>query len=287
MRILLTGVTGFIGKSLALRLAKRHELFALVRDVRRLEPMRGVVAIRTDLLSPVESSHLPREVDVVVHLAQHHGAFPEAGRELFAVNTARTQELIDYAMHSRAQQFVYASSGDVYGYRLDACSEEDAMVPQSFYAMTKHCSEMVVRAYSAYLAPTVLRLFTPYGPGQTGRLIPTLATRILEGKPVTLNLGNRPLLTPTFIEDVINVFETVIDKQVAGTYNVSGNTVISVRALAEELGRQLDREPAFQETGEDVGSLIGDNSQMKSVLGTAPLTDLHDGLNLTVSHLRR
>jgi nucleoside-diphosphate-sugar epimerase len=287
MRILLTGVTGFIGRSLALRLAKRHELFALVRDVRRLEPMRRVVAIRADLLAPVDSRRLPREVDAVVHLAQHHGTFPDAGRELFAVNTARTQELLDYAIHSGARQFMFASSGDVYGYRLDACAEEDVVVPQSFYAVTKHCSEMVARAYSAHLTTTMLRLFTPYGPGQTGRLIPALATRILEGKPVSLNLGNRPLLTPTFIEDVVNAFETALESQAAGTFNVSGNTVMSVRALAEELGRQLGRGPAFQETGEDVGSLIGDNSHMKSVLGIAPVTDLHDGLNRTFSTLRR
>lgn len=287
MRILVTGATGFIGRSLVGRLSERHDVVALVRDAARLHVNSHVTAIHTDLLVPLDEERLPREIDAIVHLAQHNGVFPHASRELFAVNTARTQELLDYARHCGARQFVYASSGDVYGYRLDACSETDPANPVSFYAVTKYSSELLVRAYAAFFAPTVLRLFTPHGPGQTGRLVPTLATRIAEGKPVRLNQGNRPLLTPTFIEDVIDVFEHVVTECTAGTFNVAGNTVMSVRDLAATLGRFLGKEPFFEETGENVGSLIGDNSSVKNVLGIVPLTEFNQGLERTISTLRR
>jgi UDP-glucose 4-epimerase len=287
MRMLLTGATGFIGKHVVARLADTHEIFALLRGARTELAGRGVVPIHADLLAPIDPNRLPQSIDVVAHLAQHNGIFPLAGRELFAINTARTQELLDYGIRHGARQFVLASSGDVYGYRQDPCTEADPVAPCSFYAVTKYCSEMLVRQYDEHLDTTIFRLFTPYGPGQTGRLVPAVATRVLEGKPLKLHAGHRPLLTPTYIDDVVAAFERAVTTPTTGIFNIAGDTVISVRGIADAVGRVVGKEPVFEETGEDVGNVIGNNTRMKQVLGILPAVGLNEGLERTISILRR
>lgn len=287
MRIVLTGGTGFIGSHLIARLAKRHEIFALARNPENVAGPPNVIPVHADLLGPLNTLHLPESTDVVAHLAQHNGGFPQEARELFAVNTVRTQELLSYAVQSGARQFVLASTGDVYGYRLSPCRETDPVSPASFYAATKRSSELLTQAYENYLAPTILRLFTPYGPGQVGRLVPNLAARIGAGQAVRFHRGNRPMLSPTYIEDVMQVFETVIETHAPGLFNVAGPDVVSVRELAEAIGGLLGKEPLFEETNEDVGNMLGDNTHLKTAFRLPALTKLHDGLRLTFAAHRR
>jgi len=286
MRILLTGATGYIGSRVAARLSERHEIFAVVRDGATVLPSRSIVPIHADLFAPLDRNRLPQGIDVVAHLAQHNGSFPLDGRELFAVNTARAQELLDYGIRNGARQFVLASSGDVYGYRQDACAEADPVSPSSFYAITKYAAEMLAQQYEAHLDTTILRLFTPYGPDQTGRLVPAVAARVLRGEPVKIHLGNRPFLTPTYIDDVVGAFETAMESPASGIFNIAGDAQVSVRGLAEALGHLLDRVPVFEQTGEDVGNLIGENTCMKRVLGIWPAVGLNEGLERTIARLR-
>jgi UDP-glucose 4-epimerase len=250
---------------------------------------QGVTPVRADLLRPLDRESLPAIIDVVVHLAQHNAQFPLAARELFAVNTTRTQELLDYAIRHGARQFVFASSGDVYGYRetLQPFKETDPSAPNSFYGVTKHCSEMLARQYGEFLDVAILRLFTPYGPGQTGRLVPSVGTRVHDRLPVKVHLGGRPFLTPIYIEDVVSAFEVAIETDTSGTFNVAGRAVTNVKGIAQTIGRLIGKAPVCEDTTEDVSNLIGDNTLMQQTLGIAPVVCLEEGLERTIAALRR
>lgn len=289
MRILLTGSTGFIGRNLIARLAGKHEIFAVTRGSETDLLEQGVTPVRADLLSPVDRDSLPASIDVVVHLAQHNAQFPLAARELFAVNTTRTQELLDYAIRHGARQFVFASSGDVYGYRQtrQPFKETEPSAPHSFYGVTKHCSEMLARQYEEFLDVAIFRLFTPYGPGQTGRLVPSVGTRVRDGLPVRVHLGGRPFLTPIYIADVVTAFEVGIETNTSGTFNIAGNAVTNVKNIAQTIGRLIGKTPVCEDTTEDVSNLIGDNTLVQQTLGISPVVCLEEGLERTIAVLRR
>src|SRR5207244_10815857 len=121
---------------------------------------------------------LPDGIDVIVHLAQANVPFPAGARELLAVNTVSTQNLLDYARYAGARSFILASTGDVYGRRFEPCKESDTLKGATFYALTKHAAELLTQAYTPSFRTCILRFFHPYGSDQSNRLIPNLANRI-------------------------------------------------------------------------------------------------------------
>lgn len=282
MKILVTGATGFIGRHLVLHLSAQHEIHALVRNARQTVSRKRISIVVSDLARPLDSSMLPAQVDVIIHLAQANVPFPEAANELFAVNTSATQQLLNYGRRVGARRFILPSSGYVYGHRLGPCRETDAAVPASFYAVTKYTSELLALAYSGYLEPCILRLFWPYGPGQSNRLIPRLADRIRQGKPIRLHKDDCPhISTPVYIDDVVIAFERAIHASYSGIINVAGDTVVSMRDLAKAIGRVLESQPVFEKTNEETGDVIGDNTRMKQVFGVWPMVGLTEGLSRT------
>ncbi len=281
MKIVVTGARGFIGGYLVPRLAERHEVVALRRatDEPLLRGEGNVVTL--DLSRGFDLSVLPRAADVIIHLAQANVPFPQSASEMFAVNTSATQLLLDYARRVGARQFIFASSGDVYGARLGLAKESDETHPESFYAVTKRASELLTFSYREYLQPCVLRLFQPFGPGQSNRLIPKLADRIRLGESVKLNKDGRPHVTPFYIADVVSAFLRAVDGSFAGTVNLAGDTRVSVRELADAIGGALGREPRFEETVEEAGDVMGSNDLMKQSLGDWEMVSLTEGLART------
>jgi len=279
MRILLTGASGFIGRHLVSRLSGAHELFVVVRNPERTAQHETIRVILMDLERSFNMSILPAEIDIIVHLAQANVLFPEAANELWAVNTSATQQLLDYGRRAKARQFVLTSTGDVYGRRTGLCEETDTAAPVSYYGLTKRVAEMLVQTYCDYLQPCVVRLFQPYGPGQSDRLIPKLADRINRGQVIRLNKDDRPRMTPVYVDDVTRAIECAIDSTFAGVINIAGDRVVSVRELAQEIGRSLGCEPFFEESEQEAADMMGSNERMKRALGNWPMVELADGLS--------
>ncbi len=208
-------------------------------------------------------------------------AFPEAAGELFAVNTGAVQQLLEFGRRVGARRFLLASTGDVYGRRLGPCRESDPVNPTSFYGATKAAAEMLAASYAGYLPTCSLRLYRPYGPGQTNRLVPRMAEQFWQGKPVLLNRAGRPHANPIYIDDVVIAFDRCLHHSCCGAINVAGDTAVSVRDLACRIGRVLGVDPTFADTDQEAGDSLGDNHQMKTILGRWPLVDLDEGLART------
>jgi UDP-glucose 4-epimerase len=279
MRILLTGATGFVGRALLPALLAEHEVVALARRPGQLPAHPRLAAVGCDWAAG-EPAALPATVDAIVHLAAVTAGFPDKEREMFAVNTGSTQWLLEYGRRAGARQFVFASTGDVYG-GLGPSDEADPPAPRSFYGTTKYAAELLVRAYDRYLAPCVLRLYHPHGPGQTGRLVPNLAARLRAGEPIRIHASGRPHFTPTYIDDVVAAFREVIARGTAGVFNVAGDTRIDIRSLVGVLAEVVGCRPVFDESGPDTGDLAARNARLKQLLGDWPRVGLAEGLRRT------
>jgi nucleoside-diphosphate-sugar epimerase len=288
MKVLVTGAAGFIGSHLVPALAESgHSVTAVVRDGSAYVAPDGVETLEIDLSRPFDSAALP-DVDGIVHLAQANVPFPDSAGELYRVNTVSTQELLDHARRVGAQRFLYASSGSVYGPGDRPFRESDALPIADFYAVTKINAEHLVATYRDFFHTTVFRFFMPYGPGQRGRLIPSLIGRVRDGRPITLNGGGRPRGNPIYVGDVVRVIEAALELEGQHVVNVGGDEVVGIDDLGRLIGRVVGRPPEFEAgSGDAAGDIVGDTTRMHELFSVRPLVGLDEGLRQTVAESAR
>jgi nucleoside-diphosphate-sugar epimerase len=276
MRVLVTGATGFVASHLVPALARDgHEVIALGHDRARLPD--GVEQVEADLRT---ARRFP-DADAIVHLAQANVLFPDGADDLFAVNTASTAALLEHARRCGASHFVFTSSASIYGFGDHPFAEDDMPRAVDFYSATKLASERLVGAYAEVLATTALRLVAPFGAGQRGRLIATLAERVREGRPITLNDGGRPRMNPVHVSDVVETIAQALQRDAPALLNVAGDDVVSIRELGELLGELQGVEPTFESGGSAPGDLVAANERLHEFLGRPPLP-LRAGLERTL-----
>ena len=111
-RILVTGADGLLGRHVLETWRGSRDIHALVRRAPD-RPIEGVSYIAMDLAGPLDFARLPARVDAVIHLAQspHMRDFPDAASDIYAVNTASTAQLLDWARRAGAAEGWWWSSG--------------------------------------------------------------------------------------------------------------------------------------------------------------------------------
>jgi UDP-glucose 4-epimerase len=283
MRVLLTGASGFIGGYLAPALvAGGHDVHALVRHPGAYDAPAGVTSVEADL-GELDPDALP-SVDAVAHFAQANVPFPDEAGTLYAVNTASTLALLEHARTCGAQRFLYASSASVYGFGDRPFAETDPVSAHDFYATTKINSEQLVGTYGGFFGSSVFRLVAPYGPGQTGRMIPGVIERVRDGRPVTLNGGGRPRMNPIYVGDAVRAAVAALELEGNHVVNVAGEEVVGIDRIAELAGEALGRQPVFEQGDADApGDVVADTSRFNELFELRDPVGLAEGIRRMVA----
>jgi nucleoside-diphosphate-sugar epimerase len=284
MRVLITGGTGFVGSALGPRLvAAGHDLFSVCRPGSSVAFGETVV---WDAASPAGMSKFPDAIEVVIHLAQSRSYrhFPADSREMFDVNVGMTMALLRWAAaQSTVRQFCLVSSGAVYEPFAGSLQEEAALAPRGFLGASKLASEIIALPFAGLFKLSILRLFFPYGPGQRDRLIPDLIRRIRCGEAVQVTAnGNGMQLVPTFVEDIAEVFLASIESSWTGIVNVATPEVLSIRGIAELIGRRLGIEPKLEILDKAPIGIIPDLDRLAGRFDLRRFTRFEEGLRKTI-----
>lgn len=269
-RVLVTGATGLVGGALLELLDEKTEAYALSRTA----PERGdrCCWIKHDLTSQLPRQ-MPEGIDTVIHLAQslRFREFPEAAGDIFEVNVGSTARLLEWASKNGVRRFVYASSGGIYGHGDEGFREDDLIrtpATLGYYLASKRSAELLVEAYESEFIVVILRFFFVYGPGQReSMLIPRLAAAVKAGAPVSLQAPDGIRINPIYVRDAAAAAKAALLIEESARVNVAGPDVLSIREIAEIIGRQVGREPTFSVAADDVPRhLVGDISRMRSLL---------------------
>ncbi len=288
MRVLITGVSGFIGCHLARRLeAAGAEIFGLAAD----RPDRVIGEIyETDIC---DRQALARIVDrcapdVVVHLAglSHVGQSWNRPGDYLRVNFTGTRNVLQAAGACRV---IVASSAEVYGVVPEdeqPIVEGRPLDPRSPYAMTKACSEVIAREHGAIIA----RAFNVVGVGQSGHFaIPSFAAQLAtieRGEcPAVMRVGDlSPRRDFLHVDDAVSGYQALIAHgEPGGAYNLASGDAWSIREVLDRL-REISGVETTVELDEarlrpvDVPQLRGDNRKLRA-LGWAPQYDLDQALD--------
>jgi nucleoside-diphosphate-sugar epimerase len=276
VRIFLTGATGFVGQHLIRAFESEHELFVTSR-----RPTGRANEIVADLLE-LQQRKLPENIDVVIHAAAFIGGAGADPNEVSRTNIDGTIHVARAAAEMKAKRFVLLSTGGVYGPAESPRTEESAVAPLGDYAVSKWSSEMAARALQDQMRVQILRLFFPYGPGQReDRLVPRLIRRIRNGEPITAANGNGPQLNPIYIDDLIESMRRLMTIDQDLVVNLAGTETVTVRNIAEEIGRIVGTTPNIVSMPETPASWVADITRAIELTGYTPRVSLAEGLRRT------
>ena len=282
--VLISGAGGLLGHGLSAKLVERGARVHIITHSGAGNDLAGVVPISIDFASSWSEAALPSNVDTIIHLAQSEKFrdFPDSALDVFKVNIESTARLLDYAKRIGVRQFIYASSGGIYGNGVQAFDENAPIIPPGqlgYYLGSKACGEILVHSYASVLQVVVIRPFFIYGPGQNrGMLIPRLMDHVALGKPISLQGKNGIRINPIHVEDASAAVASTLDLEECATFNIAGPEVLSIRDICETFARYLGKPPVFEQASGDPHDLIADISSMEERL-VAPRRRLSDCLD--------
>jgi UDP-glucuronate 4-epimerase len=309
VKVLVTGVAGFIGMHCAQRLIARGDE---VVGIDNLSPYYSI-ELKKDRLkqlnirfhhadiadtAALETLFANEKPGAVLHLAaqpgvryslQNPGAYVDSNIVGFA-------NLLECCRRHPPGHLVFASSSSVYGSNPDLPWSERHNVdhPVSLYAATKKSNELMAHVYSHLygLNTTGLRYFTVYGPWGRPDMSPVLFARaIMEGKPIQVFNHGDMQRDFTYIDDVVEGTLRVLERPSRyEIYNIGNHQPVAlldyIATLERSLGKKAKLEMKPMQPG-DVKATYADTDALQKAVGFAPSTPLETGLQRFAAWFRQ
>lgn len=317
MKILITGVSGFIGYHLANSLLdKGHEVVGIDNffrgkwdeDFSMLSNRKNFSLYDGDLTDIKAWYGIPGKFDHVYHLAAINGTklFYELPHEVLRVNILTTLNAVEWMRTCNPSgKFLFTSSNEAYASALEAFGilpiptpenvplvVSDVLNPRWTYGSTKLTGEQLTMFYAKHYGfrYVIVRPHNFYGP-RAGfhHVIPDFIDRIEKRTDPFPIFGGNQTRTFCYIDDAVNAMQLLMDAPHTDNkiYNISADPTdeITMRDLAESLFSIAKWKPSLiVPEGHPEGSVLrraGDISRIKSDIGWGPQVTLRDGLEKT------
>ena len=298
MKILITGVAGFIGSNLAKRLLERgHSVigidnlnYGFLRNIEFAKANSNFEFIMGDIANPLMLNSV--KADIVVHLAsQKIPRYTNALRTL-EENYLMLRNVVQKCIHD-GSKIIFASTSDVYGKNPDVPFHEDSAlvmgpttVKRWAYALSKMYGEQFIIAnHEEYgITYTITRFFGSYGPNQNltwwGGPQSVFIEKAFKNDPIDIHGDGSQTRTFTFVDDTVSALVLCIENEKSNNeiFNTGGKaSEISIKDLAILIWKLVngkDSQPKlscipYSTFGkyEDVMRRVPDINKSKSILG--------------------
>ncbi len=299
MRVLITGITGFVGPYVAAEIARSQptaEIYGMFWTPPDAETARvlpeGLHTLQGDITDPASLLAVLEDCrpDVILHLAASSSGAAAWARpvECFEVNAVGTLKLLEAVRHIKiAPTVVVASSGEIYGGAEDEShplKETAPYRPISPYAASKAAQDLIADQFCrARGTPVIrLRLFNHTGPRRPPVFVASsFARQIVEIerglRPPRMEVGNLEARRDFVdVRDAARAYWLAASKGAPGAaYNVCSGRAWSIREIldllleATDVAVEVVQDPARMRPA-DIPLLIGDPSLLERATGWRP-----------------
>lgn len=241
MKILITGIHGFVGSNLVAYLKGKHTIYGL--DI--VSPEKDGVE-KTFSWADLENGSIP-QIDAIIHLAgKAHDTKNKAEADVyFKINTGLTQTIYDYFLASQAKKFIFFSTAKAAADKVDDVLTEDVVpTPVGPYGESKIKAEEYIlsKDMPADKQFYILRPCMIHGPGNKGNLN-LLYSVVRKGIPWPLGAFDN-LRTFTSVENICFAVQGLITKDIAsGIYNMGDDEPISTNELIAIICESMGKKP--------------------------------------------
>lgn len=266
--VLITGVAGFIGYNLALKLINNYKVIGIDKfndssslklKKKRIKNLKhkNFRFIEKDILSLKEKF----DVDYVYHLAAVKlNDSNDNAKIIYKNNILATKKLFNLINKKELKKIIFSSSLYVYGNFKKIKTETDQCYPENNYGKSKYKGEKIfIKLFNKEkrINLTIFRIFFTYGKEQysNNRGYPSVIhknfSRLKKGKnPIIFNDGSQ-ILDYSYIDDVINILKHPLKIKMNGIYNLCSGKGISILDLIKKMKKVMSVKKANVFKGND------------------------------------
>jgi nucleoside-diphosphate-sugar epimerase len=272
MKILITGIAGFVGSTLARKLINENPHFEIIGIdnlkygyKERIEDIENKIKFYHIDIKDLASSLKETSVDIIIHCAAI-APLPENQVDLYESinqNVAMCASVSEYATNIGCENIIFFSSGAIYeGSGNKACFENDTINTSLIYPTSKYLAEQLFQslAKTYSLKVVAIRLFNLYGPNQDyfrkqPPLLGYLLKSIHKGEVPKIFASRNAKRDYIHIDDLYYLVKKICEKFEdikSGEFiavNAGSGKVYSVYDIIENLGRVI---------GENIDYVVGD-----------------------------
>lgn len=307
MKILITGVAGFIGFSLALKLlktSKKIEIYGIdnydnyyskkIKDLRikelnkskKFKFLKLDICKRNILIKKLKD----KKFDYIIHLAAQAGVrFSQIQpKKYINSNIFGFLNLLDSVKDSRPKKILYASSSSVYGDSKNLPSTENhKLFPKNIYASSKKLNEIIAKFYSRYYGLQILglRFFTVYGEwGRPDMFLFKIFKCLTSGKIFYLNNSGNHKRDFTYIDDVVEITKKILFQKKKrykhNVFNVCSDRPIKITKVLDFFTKKYGKIKLkkISRNNLDVLNTHGSNKYVRTTTSFNKFTDYKRGI---------
>ena len=301
MKILITGVAGFIGFHLAKKLIENGHQISGVDDISdyynpNLKKLRlSILKSKNFKFFELDINNInliDKNFDLVINFAAQAGVrVPEEKKEKYIhSNINGFKKVVEFCVENSIKKLIYASSSSVYDdSSSQAFSESDSnLKPKSIYGETKLFNEQYIEKYSHKVESVGLRFFSVYGPyGRPDMAYFSFTESLKKGQIIKLHNNGTMARDMTYIDDavdgVIKSIDFLLDsneKNRNEVFNIGNDSPILTSKLLKILEKNLKTKSEIKNIDVLNESIYthADLKKSKSMLGYNPKIGLEEGI---------
>ncbi len=293
MKILITGVAGFIGYHLAEKLTetKKNIIYGVdnlfidenlnykKRRLNLLSSKKNFIFKKIDIrdIKKLKNFFKKYSFDYVINLAAIAGVRMsfENPKVYYENNIEGYMNILLLSKHFKIKHLVHASSSSVYGdsYKFPQEEINECDNQTSFYGSTKKINESMSKAFSKNfnLPITCLRFFTVYGPySRRDMAIYKFISSAYNNKKIILNNKGNHFRDFTYIDDVISMITKIIRKKPTNKinfniFNIGSGKSISLSNLIKLIEKKLNFKLQIKNSNFKKGDVFKTHASIKKI----------------------
>ena len=318
MKVLLTGILGFIGSNMAEKLVSEgQEVYGVVRRVANRNMavigkiLNDVTLLSGDITDYVSTRNAIKTAnpDVVIHLAalspvRDSFERPFEYQQANLVGAMNVAHALLELPDPQSRKLIAASTAEVYGLQENKpLNEKVSLCPSSPYAVSKAAADLYLQMmFNTFdLHGSIMRPANSYGRKfDTGFVIEYLITQMLKGETVYVGAPDS-IRDYMYIDDHVNAYLLAMenDKADGEIFNVGTGVGVSNRMLAELIAKKIGFDKKKIKFGSyppgypyrplvsDQPYIVLDSSKIRKTLQWSPTVELDEGLGKVIAYFKK
>ena len=304
-KVLVNGVTGFIGSNLGRELLKKGaEIYSIDNfsyidsemAKKKLNFLKTIEIIEGDVSIKESWSKIPKDIEYIFHFAAPSSTilFEKYPEKCFNETVLGLYYALEFAKQNNVKKVIYPSTGSLYAGNEMPHDEKVYPKPRNLYAATKVACEGLANSYSNFVKSVGLRIFGGYGPGEEwkkdfGSVLYLFIRDYMNGNSPEVWGDGKQTRDFIYIDDIVKCILAAAETKYNGVVNVGTGKAISFKELLQIIKDSLNMEiePIFVPKKQNyVENLEADTKLMKDVLRVEAISP-EEGVKKFIEYLKK